>query len=394
VEGWVIPYLDFNATTPVAPAVLEVMLPWLGNEFGNPSSDYPKGKSAAEALKRARTQLNSCLGGVGGSLIFTGCGTEANNLALLGTFLPRLRGLGMIKRLLGRPGHLIVSAIEHPATMKAALFLQGLGFGLTILDVNSQGFVDPKSIQKAIRHDTLMVSIMHANNEIGSIQPISDIAQILKPRGILFHTDAAQTLGKIPVDVNALGVDLLSITGHKFYAPKGIGALWVRDGVSLEPILHGGGQEKGLRSGTENVAFAVGMAEAAQIATRDLAEVSLRMKTLRERLWQALACPLGDRLKRTSDPEQTLPNTLHFCVRNARGGDILAAARDLQASTGSACHAGEDRPSAVLCAMKYPWEWSLGSIRMSLGKSTTESEIDEAAKLLVHAVQSSPPTNR
>lgn len=367
------------------------MLPWLGNEFGNPSSDYPQGKSAAEALQRARTQLNSALGGVGGSVIFTGCGTEANNLALLGTFLPRLRGLGTIKRLLGRPGHLIVSAIEHPATMRAALFLQGLGFGLTVVDVDAQGFVDPQSVQKAIRKDTLLVSIMHANNEIGSIQPISEIAKILKARGILFHTDAAQTLGKIPVDANALGVDLLSITGHKFYAPKGIGALWVRDGVSLEPILHGGGQEKGLRSGTENVAFAVGMAEAAHTATSKLAEVSARMKNLRERLWQALVGPLGDRLKRTSDPERTLPNTLHFCVKNARGGEILAAAGDLQASTGSACHAGEDRPSAVLCALHYPWEWGLGSIRMSVGKSTTEADVDEAARLFVKAVQSIPP---
>ena len=370
------------------------MLPWLGKEFGNPSSDYPQGKSAAEALQRARAQLNSSLGGAGGSVIFTGCGTEANNLALLGIFLPRLRGFGKIKRLFGRPGHLIVSAIEHPATMKTALFLQSLGFGLTVIDVDSQGFVDPQSVKKAIRKDTLMASIMHANNEIGSIQPISDIAKVLKSRGILFHTDAAQTVGKIPVDAGALGVDLLSVTGHKFYAPKGIGALWVRNGVPLEPILHGGGQEKGLRSGTENVAFAVGIAEGVRIATSHLGEVSSRMKVLRERLWQGLVGPLGDRLKRTSDPERTLPNTLHFCVKNARGGEILAAAGDLQASTGSACHAGEDRPSAVLCAMRYPWEWSLGSIRMSLGKSTTESEIDEAARLFVKAVQSAQPLGK
>lgn len=369
------------------------MLPWFGDEFGNPSSDYPQGKSAADALSRARNQLNTTLGGVDGSVIFTGCGTEANNLALLGTFLPRLRGLGTIKRLLGRPGHLIISAIEHPATMKAARFLQGLGFGLTIVDVDDQGFVDPENVQKAIRKDTILVSIMHANNEIGSIQPISEIARVLKPRGILFHTDAAQTLGKIPVDAGSLGVDLLSITGHKFYAPKGIGALWVRNGVTLEPILHGGGQEKGLRSGTENVAFAVGMAEAAHLATISLGEAASRMETLRERLWQALEGPLGDRLKRTSDPRRTLPNTLHFCVKNARGGEILAAAGDLQASTGSACHAGEDRPSAVLCALRYPWEWSLGSIRMSVGRLTTEADVDEAAMLFANAVRSIPSKN-
>ncbi len=384
------PYLDYNATTPVDNSVLEVMLPWLDQKFANPSSDYPLGKAAAKALAEARSQLNATLGGSNGSITLTGCGTEANNLALLGTFLPRLRGLATIRRLFGCPGHLIVSAIEHPATMQTALFLKTLGFRLTILQVDAAGFITPQSVEKALRTDTVLVSIMHANNEIGSIQPIREIAKILNPRGILFHTDAAQTLGKISVNVADLGVDLLSLTGHKFYAPKGVGALWVRNGVPLKPILFGGGQEKGLRSGTENVAFALGMAQAAQTAVQNLDTHSTRMKTLRERLWKGISGSLGERLKRTSDPERTLPNTLHFCVRHLRGGDILAAATDLQASTGSACHAGVDRPSAVLCALRYPWEWSLGSIRLSLGKATTETDVDTAVAVFVKAVNSLP----
>ena len=388
------PYLDYNATTPVDKPVLDIMLPWLEHEFANPSSDYPIGKAAAKALTDARGQLNAAVGGLHGSITFTGCGTEANNLALLGTFLPRLRGLSTIKRFFGCPGHLIVSAIEHPATMQTALFLKRLGFRLTILNVDATGFVTPQSVEKALRRDTLLVSIMHANNEIGSIQPIEAIAKILNPRGILFHTDAAQTLGKIPVNVKELGVDLLSLTGHKFYAPKGVGALWVRQGVPLKPILFGGGQEKGLRSGTENVAFALGMAHAAETAVQQLDTVAPRLKSLRERLWQGISSSLGERLKRTSDPDRTLPNTLHFCVRHLRGGEILAAAGDLQASTGSACHAGVDRPSAVLCALRYPWEWSLGSIRLSVGKATTETDVDRAISLFVKAVQSLPDNRK
>ncbi len=382
------PYLDYNATTPVDQAVLEIMLPWLGQGFGNPSSDYLLGKAASNALNDARTQLNASLGGLHGSIIFTGCGTEANNLAILGTFLPKLHGQSTLKRFFGYPGHMIISAIEHPATKQTSLFLKRLGFRLTILKVDAAGFVTPQSVEKALRKDTVLVSIIHANNEIGAIQPIEAIAKVLNPRGILFHTDAAQTLGKIPLNIKAMGVDLLSLTGHKFYAPKGVGALWIRHGVPLKPIQFGGGQEKGLRSGTENVAFAMGMAHAAEAAIQNLEKVASRMKTLRERLWQGLSSILGQRIRRTSDPERTLPNTLHFCVRHLRGGEILAAATDLQASTGSACHAGMDRPSEVLCALRYPWEWSLGSIRLSLGKATNETDVDHAISILVKAIHS------
>lgn len=381
------PYLDYNATTPVDPNVLQAMLPWLGNEFGNPSSDYPLGQSARRATEDARQTMMAAIGAKGGQFLFTGCGTEANNLAILGTFLPRLKGTGLWARIFGKPGHLVISAIEHPATSQAAAYLKSLGFALSIVPVDGNGFVNPEDVKRCLRPDTLLVSIMHANNEIGSIQPLKAISQILKPRNILLHTDAAQTFGKIKVEVDDLGVDLLSLTAHKFYAPKGIGGLWIKDGVTLSPILFGGGQEKGLRSGTENVAFAVGMAHGAKMAVERLSGLQPTLTALRERLWNGLESQLGNQIKRTSDPSRTLPNTLHFCVKNQKGGMVLHGTENVQASTGSACHAGEDRPSAVLCAMKYPWEWSLGSIRLSLGANSTPEEVDDAARQIVESVR-------
>lgn len=380
------PYLDYNATTPVDPEVLEAMLPWLGPRFGNPSSDYPLGRSARQALDESRDRILRCLGARSGRIIFTGCGTEANNLALLGTFLPRLNLPDGKHSESDRGGHLIIGAIEHPATARCAAHLASLGFSVTEIGVDGHGLVDPDAIERAIRPDTRLVSIMHANNEVGSIQPLSDIAKRLKGKGILFHTDAAQTLGKIPVDVETLGVDLLSLTGHKFYAPKGIGALWVREGVVLSPILWGGGQEQGLRSGTENVAFAVGMATALQKVHLRVAVSQTHLKSLRERLWEGLVARLGERVRRTGDPARTLPNTLHVCLRNLKGHDILHGIPEVQASTGSACHAGIDRPSSVLVAMGYPKEWSLGAIRMSLGWATTAEEVDDAAERMAETV--------
>lgn len=380
------PYLDFNATTPVDPEVLEAMLPFLGGEYGNPSSDYPLGQRAKAALDEARAKVLRALGAPGGQVVFTGCGTEANQLAILGSLLPRRRGWTSWWRRFRGPGHLVISDFEHPATIQTAEQLREWGFAVTRVSVDTLGFVDPERIRSALRPDTVLVSVMHANNEVGSIQPLAEIAAILRPRGILFHTDAAQTIGKLPVSPIQLGVDLLSFTGHKFYAPKGIGGLWMRDGVTLEPVLRGGGQEKGLRSGTENVAFAVGVGLAMERAVQAQPRIGPRMVAMRERLWTLLQSGLGERIRRTTDPDRCLPNTLHICVRNALGSDLLHRASGLMASTGSACHAGQNRPSAVLCAMGLPHEWSLGAIRLSLGKSTTEAEVDEAARMLIGAV--------
>ena len=272
-------YLDYNATTPVAPEVLEAMLPWLRGQFGNPSSAHPYGQRAAQAVATARQQVANLIGAKAQEIIFTGCATEANNLALLGV----ARTFGVEKR------HLVVSAIEHPAVMAPALQLRQQGWDVTVLPVDDYGQVSHAQLADALQPDTAMVSIMHANNEVGTIQPIQEIARITRPRGILLHTDAAQSAGKLPLDVNELGVDLLTLAGHKFYAPKGVGALYVRQGTPIQPLMLGGGQEHGLRPGTENVSAIVGLGAAAALAMAGLPGTSTRLRELRNLLHGLLA---------------------------------------------------------------------------------------------------------
>lgn len=388
-------YLDYNATTPVDPAVLTAMLPFLGDtvaaslgNFGNPSSAHQLGKVAHHAVEQARAQVASLLGAHTDEIVFTSGGTEASNHALKGSFFFHLnRGLrGLLHRWLGhRNAHLILSAIEHPATTKPAEFLRKLGCNVTVIPVDRQGLVDPDAVRRALRKETFLVSIMHANNEVGTLQPIREISQFTRARGILLHTDAAQSLGKVAVNVENLGVDLLTVAGHKLYAPKGIGALFVRRGVQVESLLHGAAHESGRRAGTENVPYVVALGTACCIARDSLPESCLRLQTLRDRLHHRLQQHLGERLLLNGHPENRLPNTLNVSFLGHIGSELLARLPQLAASTGSACHEGKVSQSPVLCAMGILPHLGQGAIRLSVGRFTTESEVDQAAELLIQA---------
>jgi cysteine desulfurase len=372
-------YLDYNATTPVDPAVTEAMLPYLRDQFGNPSSSHAFGRGAHEAVEHARQQVAQLLGAYSDEIVLTGGGTEASNLALKGVVFAQAQGLW---GRWGRGAHVITSAVEHPATLQPCAFLRRLGCRLTVLSVDCHGRVDPDAVRKAIDRQTVLISIMHANNEVGTLQPIREIAVMARERGVLVHTDAAQSLGKIPVDVNELGVDLLSVAGHKLYAPKGIGALYVRRGVKLEPLLHGAGHEGGRRAGTENVASIVGLGRAAWIARESLPEARERFKRLRDRLWDRLRTSLGDQVVLNGHPEQRLPNTLNVNFVGHVGAVLLQKVPEIAASTGSACHEGVVRLSPVLQAMGVSPALGQGAIRLSVGRFTTEEEIDRAAEAL------------
>jgi cysteine desulfurase len=369
-------YLDYNATTPIDPAVTEAMLPYLREQFGNPSSSHAFGKTAHEAIEQARREVAEFLGGYPDEIVFTGGGTEASNQALKGVMFAQVRGFGS-------PGvHVITSAVEHPATLQPCEFLRRLGCRLTILPVDRHGLADPDAVRKAMDRDTRLVSIMHANNEVGTLEPVREIAALAHERGVLLHTDAAQSLGKIPVDVNELGVDLLSLAGHKLYAPKGVGALYVRRGVQLEPLVHGAGHEAGRRAGTENVPFIVGLGKACTIARQSLPGARDRLRHLRDRLWNRLRGSLDNRVVLNGHPEQRLPNTLNVNFIGHVGTVLLQNVPEIAASTGSACHEGRVRLSPVLQAMGVPPELGQGAVRLSVGRFTTEDEIDRAAGAL------------
>jgi cysteine desulfurase len=368
-------YLDHNATTPIAPQVLEAMLPWLRSEYGNPSSNHPPGRRAAQAIATARWQVAELIGARPDEIVFTGCATEANNLALLGV----ARALGTLHR------HLVVSAIEHPAVMAPAQHLRDQGWTLTVLPVNALGRTSPDQLASALRPDTAFVSVMHANNEVGTLQPIAEIAEITRPRGILLHTDAAQSIGKLPVNVDALGVDLLTIAGHKFSAPKGVGALYIRTGTPIQSILHGAEQEHGRRPGTENVALIVAMGAAAALAAEALPALSDRLRWLRDRLHAQLKAGVPE-LRLNGDPERRLPNTLHVSFPGVSGRALLAAVSDtVAASVGSACHSEHDAVSGVLAAMGLGAARASGAVRLSVGGVTRPEDIDLAAAALVAA---------
>jgi len=369
-------YLDYNATTPIAPSVQQTLLPFLAEHFGNPSSSHALGRAAHEALEDARGHVASLLGTGPDEVVFTGGGTESNNLALKGVAFSRGTSAG---------GHLVITAVEHPSVVQPARFLERLGYDVTVVPVTSQGVVQPEAIARALRPDTLLVSVMLANNETGAIQPLKHIADLCHAEHVPLHTDASQAVGKIRVQVDELGVDLLTIAGHKMYAPKGVGALYVRQGVALEPALHGAGHEAGLRAGTENVAYIAALGAAAALAGKSLDASQERLLSLRDRLLNLLREGAGEKLTVHSESAPRLPNTLSISFPRATGHELLARIPELCASTGSACHSQTPSMSPTLAAMGVSSEVARGTIRLSLGWYTTADEIDRAASLLLGA---------
>lgn len=373
-------YLDYNATTPVDPQVSEAIIPFLTDHFGNPSSSHVLGLTCAEAMWEAREQVASLLGADPDEIVFTGSGTESNNLAIKGVMLqPDATGR------IPCEGHLIISNIEHPAVVEPARYLKRLGLDVSMARCDRNGIVRPEAIEELVRNDTKLVSVMHANNEIGTVQPIDEISKLCREHDILFHTDAAQSVGKIRVNVEELEVDLLTVAGHKLYAPKGIGALYVRNGVALSPVLQGAGHEHGLRPGTENVAFIVGLGKAAILAARVLDESRERMETLRDRLLDLLREVIGPELPVNGEAVERLPNTLSVSFPGVTGHDLLARIPEICASTGAACHSEGTTISATLQGIGLDLQVARGTVRLSLGRNTTEDEIDRAASLLIDA---------
>jgi len=371
-------YLDYNATTPIAAEVAEAMLPYLYGHFGNPSSSHPFGLAARRGVDTARAQVAALLGCKPGEVVFTSGGTESNNYAL--------KGVALAGR--GRGEHVITSAVEHPAILEVCAWLEAQGFRITRLAVDDYGRVDPADLERAIGPGTLLVTIMQANNEVGTIQPIRELAEIAHRHGALMHTDAAQAMAKIPVKVDELQVDLLSVAGHKLYAPKGIGVLYIRSGVELAPLLHGAGHEGGRRPGTENVLEIVGLGKACEIAARDMAANQAHFRAMRDRLHRGLVEALGsERVRLNGHPEERLPNTLSLSFRGVEANTLLAEiGAQVAASAGAACHADEVTVSAVLAAMAVPVVWAMGTVRFSVGRGTSEREVDRAVEIVAGAV--------
>lgn len=368
-------YLDYNATTPVAPEVADAIEPWLREHFGNPSSSHIYGRQAREAIARARGQVAALVCARPEEIVFTGCATEANNLAI--------RGVARAVRD-GRR-HMVTSAVEHPSVLQPFHLLLQEGWEVTVLPVDHTGRVDPAEVEKALRPDTTLVSVMLANNEVGSIQPLAEIAALTRPRGILLHTDASQAAGKIPVNVNELDVDLLTLAGHKFYSPKGVGALYVRTGTAIAQITAGADQERGLRPGTENVPFIVGLGEAARLACQYLPAAGENLRIMRDRLHALLQTEIPG-LILNGHPIYRLPNTLHVSFPDVDGRALLKeSAATVVASVGSACHEEGDQVSGVLAAMGADTTRARGAVRLSVGLFTTADEIECAGHALVAA---------
>ncbi|MER6531823.1 cysteine desulfurase family protein [Streptomyces sp. NPDC001508] len=370
-------YLDHNATTPVDPGVAEAMAPYLSDFFGNPSSGHPYGAEPRRALAEARDRVAALVGARPPEIVFTCSGSEANLLALRGAVLASGRA---------RP-HVITQATEHPAVLETARALERLhGARVTVLPVDGAGLVAPGALAAALTRETVLVSVMAANNETGALQPVAELAGLARAHGALFHCDAAQAAGKLPLDVRLLGVDLLTVVGHKMYAPKATAALYVRDGVRLEPVVYGGGQEHGLRAGTENVALAVALGTAARLAVDELAGGrAARIAALRDDLQRRLAEGLPGRVHLNGPVVDRLPNTLNVSVDGAVGVELLAACPEIAASTGSACHSGRHEPSPVLTAMGLPAERALGALRLSLGRWSGDRDVEIAAPALIRA---------
>jgi cysteine desulfurase len=367
-------YLDYNATTPIDPKVFKSMLPFLQSNFGNPSSNHVFGRVPKDAVENSRKQVADLIGANVDEIIFTSCGTESNNHAIIGTALANKE----------KGNHIITSIIEHPVVLETCRYLERLGFSITYLPVDEYGLVHPKDVQAAINDGTILITIMHANNEVGTIQPIEEIGDIAKKKGIPFHTDAAQSCGKVGVNVERLQVDLLTIAGHKIYAPKGVGALYIRNGIAVDSFIHGAGQERGRRAGTENVPYVVGLGVACDIAKATLPVFFREIRALRDNLYKNLLEGIDDEhLKLNGHPEMRLPNTLNVSVVGAIGEMLLSSIHGIAASTAAACHSGSFEPSKVLLAMGLNREEALGALRLSLGRRTTKEEVDKASRLIV-----------
>lgn len=381
-------YLDHSATTPLDPEVLEAMMPYFTDIYGNSSSVHSQGQQAARALEEAREKVAALLGAKPTELIFTSGGTEANNQAII-TYMLNNRGKG---------NHIITSAVEHHAVLHTCQFLAKQGFELTVLPVNSYGEVEPDTIREALRPDTALVSIMHANNEIGTIEPIKELAAIAHEAGAVFHTDAVQTAGKIPVNVNDLGVDLLSASSHKLYGPKGIGCLYVRKGIRIGSLLHGGGHERNLRAGTVNVPGAVGFGKAAELAMQRLCSQEAPLADLAKRLIDGLLATTPN-TRLTGHPERRLPGSVSVCFDYVEGESILLMLDHygIMASSGSACTSDSLDPSHVLLAIGLPHETAHGSLRMTMGKDNTQEDVDYVLQVLppiIHNLRAMSPLGR
>jgi cysteine desulfurase len=372
-------YLDHNATTPVAPEVLDAMLPYLRDQYGNPSSDHPIGRRAAAAVDQARARVAALIGAEPGEIVFTSGGTESNNLAI--------RGTASVAEPTRR--RIVTTSVEHPATTAPCEHLETRGWTVTRLPSTPKGSIEVANASAAMGPDVALVTIMLAQNETGAILPVGDVAAHAHRAGAVVHTDAAQAIGKIDVNINDLDVDLLSIAGHKCYAPKGVGALYRRAGTPLGPVLLGAGQEGGVRPGTENVASIVGLGAACELAGR-LAADGPRLVGLRDTLWEQLRNAIPALVRHT--PQNSLPNTLMVSFPDVLGRAVLAASPGLAASTGSACHAGQDTPAATLLAMGSTPKVALGAVRLSLGRATTAADVSAAAAILTaaHAVATAP----
>ena len=375
-------YLDYNATTPIDPQVAEAMLPYIHGLFGNPSSGHSFGLAARQGVDHARQQVANLLGCGEDELIFTSGGTEANNHAIKGV-------AGAYRE---KGNHIITSAVEHPAVTEVCRYLEGRGFGVTYLPVDEYGLVAPRQVENAISSETLLVTIMHANNEVGTIQPIAEIAEIVHRHGVLMHSDCAQSVGKIPVRVNDLGVDLLSVAGHKLYAPKGIGALYIRPGVRLEKLMHGANHEQDRRAGTENVIEMMGLGMACELIQQNLAGYARHMTEMRDRLERGLLSS-GMDARVNGHPEKRLPNTASISFRGLEADRILANLPTVAASAGAACHSDQVEVSHVLAAMNVPEEYAMGTLRLTVGRFTTEEEIDRAIAEIGEVVDTLAPAH-
>lgn len=370
-------YLDYNGTTPHDPEVVDAMRPFLETEFGNPSSTHWYGIAAKRAMKKARDQVASILNCDAQEIVFTSGGTESNNYLIRGVALANA----------ARGNHIITCRVEHPAVLEVCRYLETRGFDVTYLAVDEFGLVDIADVEKAITGQTVLITIMHANNEVGAIQPIEAISALARSHGIVMHTDAAQSVGKLATDVNQLGIDALSIAGHKIYAPKGVGALYVRKGTQVEKFMLGAGQEMGHRAGTENVLEIVGLGKACEIALRDLERNARHMRSMRDMLHEGIRNGLAD-TRLNGHPEKRLPNTLSLSFLGLDADRILEEiGLEIAASAGAACHSDTVKISHVLEAMRVPMGWAKGTLRFTTGRMTTEDEIEAAIGVVVQGVQ-------
>jgi cysteine desulfurase len=365
-------YLDHNASTPVHPEVLQAMLPYFSERFGNASSVHGFGREAREGLETAREQIAGFLRVSKDEIVFTSGGTESDNLGIKGIAAAR------------RSGHIVTSQIEHHAVLRTCETLETQGFTVTYLPVDEYGMVRPEDLEKAIRPDTILVSLMHANSEVGTLQPMSELGKITRGHGVPLHVDAVQTFGKVPIDVDAFGIDLLSFSGHKIYGPKGVAGLYIRKGTRMAAVQHGGDHERRRRAGTENVAGLVGFGKAVEVRGREMAGEAVRLAGLRDKLWDGIRARV-DEVRLNGHPTLRLPGTCNMCFRNVESESIVLGLdlKGIATSAGSACTSGSVEPSYVLVAMGLPLDWAMGSVRCSLGRSTTAEDIDYVIESVV-----------